>query len=535
MSAESRVPLGAEEASPAGAPPAGNGVPRWPPALLAVLVLAGLARLHGLGREGLWNDEVLSIVMSRGSFSEVLAAVRSDVHPPLHFLLCWLWQPVAGRSEWLWRLPSALCGIAAVGVTWRLGARLASRRAALVASVLATTSTMAIYYSQETRSYALLLLLTLVALDRTLAWEESRRTVDAVLLALSVTLLLYTHYFGALALLVFGVSTAMRLAVSPRSMGGAPAKGPDWRGLATFGVTQAVALVAFAPWIWWVADSSTRVRNDFWLPSPEPHWVPLTFAIFTGVARPVWGGSRITWSEIGFGLAVTLPLVATFVRLAPRARTMHRDAPAAADPDPRRASNVALLVAWLVVPTAIAYGVSQGPLHVYSHRNLIVSLPAWWLLAATLIDRLPGAAARALAIGLVLAPAVSGASWYYGTSHKEQWRELAAEVARGLQPGDHVSIEDAWLVQVFRFHLGDRAYRPLPLLSPAAIAEVHRLWVIRGPSQRPNHLERVNRELAVLQMSGFRVVSMKRFVGAELILLERTPGQARSPDRGPPR
>lgn len=501
-------------------------------ALLVVLAGAAFARLYALDREGLWNDEVLSILMSRGSLSEVLAAVRSDVHPPLYFLLCWLWQPIAGESEWLWRFPSALCGIAAVSLTWRLGVRLVSRRAALMASVLAATSTMAIYYSQETRSYALLLLLTLVALDRTLAWEESRRTNDAVRLALSATLLLYTHYFGALALLVFAVSMTMRLALPSQSMAGAPARSSDWRGVAVFGVTQAGALVAFSPWIWAVAGTSTHVLNDFWLPSPEPHWVPLTFAIFTGLARPVWGGSRITWAEIGLGLAVTLPIVVALGWLAlRRGAAEHSAAPAA---EPPRVSVWVLLAGWLLVPAAIAYAVSQGSLHAYSHRNLIVSLPAWWLLAAALVDRLPRAAGRALAIGFVLAPAVSGASWYYGTSHKEQWRELAAEVARSLQPGDHVSIEDAWLVQVFRFHLGDRTYRPLPELSPAAIAEVRRLWVIRGPSQRPNHLERVNRELAALQMSGFRVASMKRFVGAELILLERTPVQARSLDQGSP-
>ncbi len=501
-------------------------------ALLAVLAGAAFARLYALDREGLWNDEVLSIVMSRGSLSEVLTAVRGDVHPPLHFLLCWLWQPIAGQSEWLWRLPSALCGIAAVGLTWRLGVRLVSRRAALVASALAATSTMAIYYSQEVRSYALLQLLTLVVLERTLAWEASRCTRDALLLSLSTALLLYTHYFGALLVLVVGAWMSLRLAVSPGASSGEPARTADRRGLVAYVATQGMALAAFAPWLWAVQAQSSQVQSDFWIPRPEPHWLALTLAIFTGLARPVWGGSRITWAEIGLGLAVTLPIVVALGWLALRRGAAEASAAPAAEPP--RVSVWVLLVGWLLVPAAIAYAVSQGSLHAYSHRNLIVSLPAWWLLAAALVDRLPRAAGRALALGLVLAPTVSGASWYYGTSHKEQWRELAAEVARSLQPGDHVSIEDAWLVQVFRFHLGDRVYRPLPELSPAAIAEVRRLWLIRGPSQRPNHLERVNRELAALQMSGFRVASMKRFVGAELILLERTPVQARSPDLGPP-
>lgn len=497
---------------------------QWPLALLAVLAVAGLARVYGLGREGLWNDEVQSIVMSRGSLVEVFAAVRRDVHPPLHFLLCWLWQPVAGESAWLWRLPSVLCGLAAVGLTWRIGARLVSRRAALLASIVAATSTMAIYYAQEARSYALLLLLTLVALDRALIWEASRRARDAVLLSFAASLLLYTHYFGALALLVFAAWMLPRLARKPAALG-ASAVSPDWRGLAQFGLAQAAALLAFVPWLWVVRRQIAQAEDDFWLPRPELPWLPLTLAIFGGLARPVWGGSRLTLGELGLGLAVTLPLVAVLGsgrlrRMLPGAKN---ETATRGESKPTRAAAWTLLVAWLLAPAWIAYALSQGPVPIYSHRNLIVSLPAWWLLAAALVDRIPRAAGRALALAVVLAPAVSGGLWYYGSPHKEQWRELAAEVSSKLQAGDHVSVEDAGLVEIFRFHLGDRPYRPLLELSPSTLQGVRKLWLIRGPSSRPDHLPRVNRELAVLQMTGFRVTYMKRFIGAELIVLETPP------------
>jgi mannosyltransferase len=513
--------IGAVAAAPESAPSMTAPLRRWPLALLAVLAAAGLARLYGLDREGLWNDEVLSIVMSRGTLVEVLAAVLRDVHPPLHFVLCWLWQPIAGESAWLWRLPSALCGLAAVGLVWRISARLVSRRAAPVASIVAATSTMAIYYAQEARSYALLLLLTLVALDRALTWEASRRNRDAVLLSLAASLLLYTHYFGALVLLVFVAWMLLRLARAPDALG-APAKSPDWRGLAQFGLTQAVALLTFVPWLWAVRQQIGQAEDDFWLPRPEPHWLPFTLAIFGGLARPVWGGSRLTLGELGLGLAVTLPLVAVLGSglLRQVAWGPKNEAGASRESKPTRAAIWFLLFAWLLAPAVIAYAVSQGPVPIYSHRNLIVSLPAWWLLAAALIDRIPRPTGRALALAVVLAPAVSGGLWYYGTPHKEQWRELAAEVATSLQPSDHVSVEDAWLVEVFRFHLGDRPYRPLLELNPSTLLGVRKLWLIRGPSSRPDHLARVNRELAALQMAGFRVTSMKRFIGAELIVLE---------------
>jgi mannosyltransferase len=491
-----------------------------PPALAATLALAAVARLVGLGREGLWNDEVLTIVMSRGEFGDVLRAVRDDVHPPLHFLLSWLWQPVAGRSEWLWRLPSALCGLAAVGLTWRLAERLVSRRAAPVAALLAATSTMAIYYSQEARSYSLLLMLVLLALERSLAWRASQGGRDAAGLAVATALVLYTHYVGALALLVFAGWTALRLILA-RSEASEGARRTDWRGLTRFVATQAAALFAFVPWLWSVARAESAVRADFWMPAPRADWLPVTLGMFAGLTRPVWGASRATWGELAIGFAVAATLVAAVAAL-PRRRAP--DGAAAgegtATPVP---GGVAwgLFFAWLAVPAALAYALSLAGTNVYSHRNLIVSLPAFWLLAAALVDRLPSRRWRALGLAAALAPAASGAAWYYGSPHKEQWRELAAEVGRELRPDDFVSIEDGWLVQVFDFHLGARAYRQLERLDPAALRPVRRLWLVRGPSHRERHLERVNVDLATLQRLGYRVVATRRFVGADLVRLER--------------
>ena len=62
--------------------------------LLIALIIAGgsLLRLHALGREGFWQDEVYSASFAQLSIlGTALAVFLLDVHPPLYYLQLNLW------------------------------------------------------------------------------------------------------------------------------------------------------------------------------------------------------------------------------------------------------------------------------------------------------------------------------------------------------------------------------------------------------------------------------------------------------------
>lgn len=493
--------------------------------LSLILVLASALRLIHLGRLGLWLDEIYSMEMTRGSLVETVRAVAHDVHPPLYFLVLNIWAPLAGHSETLLRLPSALCGVAAVYVTWRLAIRVLSCRAALTASLFTAVSTMALYYSQELRSYALLHLLSVATCDRALSWYQRRRLLDAAAFAITATLLLYTHYFGALVLTALDIWMLARLWQDKTTATAEGQLSPqrDWRGIQVFLCIQFVAVLLFAPWLPVLAQQRIAVERQFWLGRPTLTSLWTTLSIFAGLARPDWGGSKMSYREFSIGVALALPLALGFQTWTSKLDPC--SSPGLRRPDGTHVAGPwvwALFACWLLLPAAIAYLASQGATHIYNYRNLIVSLPAWCLCLSAILDRQSNPRLRAILMALVIAPSISGAFWNYTDPHKEQWRELALQLRAGLQPNDFLSIEEPWLGVAVHYYLGEVPYRPLERPTPPTLTQVRRLWLVRGPAgRRPDHVEWVNNELARLQMNGFRVILIRRFVGADLILLDK--------------
>jgi hypothetical protein len=106
-----------------------------------------------------------------------------------------------GTSEAAVRSLSALFGTAAIPLAYAIGRRLATPRIGLVAAALVAFNPLLVWFSQETRPYALLVLLSgLSFLFFTEALERPRGRVLAGW-ALASGLALATHYFAALVIL----------------------------------------------------------------------------------------------------------------------------------------------------------------------------------------------------------------------------------------------------------------------------------------------------------------------------------------------
>src|SRR6188474_3156113 len=134
---------------------------------LAGLTALGLAvRFASLGVQSYHHDEVITAArVIPGSFSEMLGQVEaSESNPPLYYVLAWGWAKVFGTGEVGLRSLTALFGAATVPVAFLIGRELANARAGLIAAALVAVSPMLIWYSQEARSYALLVFFGAVAL-----------------------------------------------------------------------------------------------------------------------------------------------------------------------------------------------------------------------------------------------------------------------------------------------------------------------------------------------------------------------------------
>ncbi len=172
-----------------------------------VLILAGLTALAAvlrfalIGHQSFWYDESFTVLLVHHSPSQMLGLLpRTELTPPLYYLLAWLWAHIFGYGEVGLRSLSALAGVATVPAIYGAAAKLISRRAGLTAAAISSCNPLLIWYSQEARSYAVLILfatLSLVAFAHARLPQPTPRWLGAWALAASATLA--THYFGALA------------------------------------------------------------------------------------------------------------------------------------------------------------------------------------------------------------------------------------------------------------------------------------------------------------------------------------------------
>lgn len=163
-------------------------------------MIAGAAALRfaSLGIQSYHHDEVITAMrVIPGSLGRVLHEVRvSESNPPLYYVLAWGWAKAFGRDEFQLRSLSALFGTAVVPVAYLIGRQLTGRRAGLTLAALVAVNPMLIWYSQEARSYALLVFFSALSFYfflRVLEYEEGR---DLAGWALSSALALCSHYFA---------------------------------------------------------------------------------------------------------------------------------------------------------------------------------------------------------------------------------------------------------------------------------------------------------------------------------------------------
>ena len=185
-----------------------------------IVALAAIVRFATLDQQSYWYDESVTVELVRMPFGDMLDRIpESESTPPLYYIVAWLWAKVFGTGEIGLRSLSALCGTAFVAVAYAIGARAAGVRVGLVAAGLAAVNPLLVWYSQEARAYALLVLLaglSFLFFIRLLTGDPRRRTL--VLWAVFSALALATHYFAAFLVAIEAI-WLLRSAANRRPIG----------------------------------------------------------------------------------------------------------------------------------------------------------------------------------------------------------------------------------------------------------------------------------------------------------------------------
>jgi mannosyltransferase len=228
---------------------------------LAIFLLNAGLKILFLDAQPIANDEPFTLFWAQQPLSHIWEVCKNGNNPPLHFVLEHAWMQISGWDVGSLRLPSLLVSSLAMMLLFLSGNQHFGLFGGIVAALLGTLSTEHIYYAHEARMYALLSLLTVLALDRYLSLAvEPRRWQHYLWLGLWNVLLIYCHFLGLWV--VLAQALAWPLFVERKAVIGR-------LSLMLVGVGLAFAPLgyAFALRLQAVASAPTWV--------PAPHWTQL--------------------------------------------------------------------------------------------------------------------------------------------------------------------------------------------------------------------------------------------------------------------
>jgi hypothetical protein len=208
-------------------------------ALAAILLLALGLRLHKITLQGLWYDELASVMAATGRDGQqftlprgqllrdapiltdlktrrpigaVVGSLARDVHPPLYFLTLRIWMEAVGSSDFSIRLLSVLFSLLAIAGFYDVVRFMHGSKAALAACLIMAVAMPQIRYAQEARMYTMALAWEMLAIGGLIRIERSGASAR-YLLAFGGGMLgmMFCNYLCAPVCVALGIYAICRL------------------------------------------------------------------------------------------------------------------------------------------------------------------------------------------------------------------------------------------------------------------------------------------------------------------------------------
>jgi hypothetical protein len=347
----------------------------------------------------LWMDEAITTGIATHSLGSIPHILRFDGNPPLYYMLLHIWISWFGDSEATTHSLSLLFGVLTVPVGAWGADRMFGRRAAVMAALLFAFNSWLTAYAQETRMYELVGLEGTIGTAAFVLGFVYRRRPWLILFGATLTAMLYTHSWGTF--FFFGSIIALVPALI--------ASDDRRRFLLDALPTYLIAGACFLPWAPTLLFQAAHTAAP-WDTAPR-------FGAPIQISRNVLGGDRIT----------VVLVFAAIIGLGPLFTRRYRRT--------REATMLWTLIALPIAVLALAWIASQ-------------ITPAWnpryfAPVIASLLFLIAWGCARARVLGVI---AILFAVWYlhnptdFAPSHKSDMREVAAEMAPRLHPGDLVVV-----------------------------------------------------------------------------------------------
>ena len=421
---------------------------------------AFVIRIIRLNYRPLWWDEGRNIFFSSLDWqSAAHVAVRSgDVNPPVYRTLLGAWMWFVGPTPFTIRLLSVFIGMVTVAMLYRFAADAFNWRIGAIAGVLSVFAPSLIYYSQEGKGYALMVL---AAVCSTWAWHKMHNNVlvdrKSLWGVIGVATLIGAgaHYFYFLFMFSQGLWTVLwcwgsndhnRIVSS-------------FKHLAKWIAVHLVSLSPILIYGWssvmvllTITDGNLLGESLFAIPSLDDlaRWGATTtldsidpythFLVFLSkLSHEIIVGPSATHA-LGLlaGLAVTIPIYMGWTRYSSKVFPRIN------------------LVLWVVIPSILSLGFSFVFSYYYS-RFLIFVLPAVLLLVSVGLQSLwhKGRLLLLLSGSILLFTWTGVLSGHYEDRGDvdEDWRDLVEYFGQIHRPGDLVVHTYDWMQGYIRAYM----------------------------------------------------------------------------------
>jgi hypothetical protein len=367
---------------------------------LTLVILVGAAlRLKGLTFQSLWNDELGSVSVTNPQWG-LLKVIRSTGgDSPFFHVLLWFFHLLFGYSDIVGRLMSALLGITGLYAIFLLGKELINEKVGRYAALITSFNFYHIHYSQETRSYSLPFLLTILSylfFVRVIKKQQARLLIGYIVFS---SMLILSHYYG---LIIVGTQVIYLIFYLIYNR-------EKTKTLLLYSAIAGFSLLAVYSPMFPLIKRYSKWHYAY-LKKPSPDFLKAYFSQY--------------FKQPYLILLFSVLILVSFLFLLKKNSPSHKQ-------------NILLLFSWTFFAYFIPYARSVWSIPLMHPRYTIVILPALIILISFGIYSFKNKLVETfLIVTIILMSSVYlfAESRYYSTVTKTQWREICLELGSRKEP-----------------------------------------------------------------------------------------------------